>query len=82
MPKRVAIVFEEGDLEKDGVAFNVFLEGFNGDNKLLPQNEWSTADFWAYRSFEIVQDILRRTGAFKKVNPKPGTATGGKRYGP
>jgi len=66
--QRTAIVFVQRDPTADGVGFTVHAEGFNRARMaVLPREEWSTAEFWGWRCFEIIIGILQQTPHAKGV---------------
>lgn len=75
--KRVTIVFEETDPVSmhQGAAeqgFQVFIEGADG-TKIKPQEAWTAAEFWGLKCFGIIQDIMKKSGAFKTTVRKGGS---------
>jgi hypothetical protein len=71
MGKRVSIVFEETGPVVGGGGFNVFLEGVDKERMRLPEDQLSSAEFWAMKCFLIVGDVLRQTGVAQSEKKKP-----------
>lgn len=73
MSKRVSIVFEEtGVIGRDEhghstARFNVFLEGFPVEERRKPQDQYTPAEFWGFKMFAIVIDILQRCGVVDQI---------------
>lgn len=75
---RMSIVFEEKGAANGGIVFNVYLEDFSETRleylKTLTHeqqdNEMSTAEFWSLKCFQIVAQVLKQTGAFRRFEEK------------
>lgn len=76
MSKKVMIVFEETEgvgidaKGNPGAKFNVYLAG---DVKNIeagnPEAALSAAEFWGWRMFNIVKQVMAQAGSFDPKNP-------------
>lgn len=74
MGRKVMIVFEEADVAHvtgSDVArgFNVYLEGDTPPDN-TPEDQLSTAQWWALKMFRIVVHYLQQSGAVKTISEK------------
>lgn len=72
---RISIVFEEGDWVDEGREFGVFLDGLTPERRreidaMTPEEQLeklSTVEFWALRCFQIVADVMTKSGAIRSA---------------
>lgn len=76
MSKKVMIVFEETDgvgidaKGMPGAKFNVYLDGDVERIKAgNPEDALSAAEFWGWRMFNIVKQVMAQAGSFDPKNP-------------
>jgi hypothetical protein len=72
--RRISIVFAEtGDRKADGHhTFSVFLESADGEAGLtrlnnVPEDQLSSAEWWAKTAFEMVAEMVTEAGALKEI---------------
>lgn len=64
--RKVLIVIEETG-EYDGMGFNCYLSGDIERLNKTNQRDLSPAEYWGLHLFRICGDVLKQTGASKKI---------------
>ena len=81
MGKKVMIIFEEtGGAE--GREFKTYIEGLSKDAGEMSEEEQtvklSPAEFWGLRTFQVIKDMMIKTGMLQSVQRKEGSINTGR----